>query len=60
MDEYADWIYSELTDEELCGLLIAEPTDEELADACDTCEGAGCSTCDGSPLTDEEVATQAA
>ncbi len=29
-------------------------------DTCPDCEGAGCSTCDGSPLTDDEVAEQTA
>jgi hypothetical protein len=27
---------------------------------CPTCEGAGCSECDGTPLTDAEVEDQAA
>jgi hypothetical protein len=33
--------------------------DDEPIDApCWDCEGAGCSTCDGSPLTDEEIEAQ--
>ena len=33
------------------------PMDEEQ-DPCPDCDRAGCSTCDGTPLTDEEVDEQ--
>jgi hypothetical protein len=32
--------------------------DDEPIEECPICEGAGCSECDGSPLTDEEIEEQ--
>lgn len=37
---------------------LADEEDDGDADACETCEGAGCSECDGSELTDDEIAEQ--
>ena len=37
---------------------MADEEDDGDADACPVCDGAGCSECDGTPLTGDEIADQ--